>query len=208
MSTDWASVFQSRAAPHGQCASPAEIWDAVLGKLPVGRTRALLDHTVSCGECAQLWRIARDAQASDELRPAVVEHIPPWRAWLGWGGLVGLSAAAAVAFLILRPAEPSVERGRATTGALSARMPSTELPRDGFRLQWTPAGDGARYRVLVTTTDLTVVDTGNALTTPEYQVPAPRLAPFAAGTKLLWRVEAQLPDGKTVSSPATAVTVR
>jgi len=25
---------------------------------------------------------------------------------------------------------------------------------------------------------------------------------------LLWRVEAQLPDGKTVSSPATAVTVR
>ena len=208
MSTDWASVFQSNQAPHGRCASPEEIWDAVLGKLPVGRTRALLDHTVACGECAQLWRIARDAQASDELRLTVVEHVPPWRAWLGWGGLVGLSAAAAVAFLVLRPAEPPVERGRVAPGALSSRMTSTALPRDGFRLQWTPAGEGASYRVLVTTTDLTVVDTANALSTPEYQVPAPRLAPFAPGTTLLWRVEARLPDGKTVSSPATAATLR
>jgi len=208
VSTDWASVFQSNRAPHGNCSSPAEIWDAVLGKLSAGRARALVDHSVGCGECAQLWRIARDAQASDELRSTAPEPVPRWRAWLGWGTLATASAAAALAFVLLRPTEPSVDRGRTGPIALSARMASTTLPRDGFRLQWTPAGDGARYRVLVTSTDLTVVDVASALSAPEYQVPAARLASFPAGTTLLWRVEARLPDGKTLSSPATAVTVR
>lgn len=208
MSTDWASVFQSNRAPHGECSSPAEIWDAVLGRLSARRARALVDHSVGCGECAQLWRIARDAQASDELRSTSPVPAPPWRTWLGWGTLATVSAAAAVTFVLLRPAEPSVDRGGTAPAALSARMSSTTLPRDGFRLQWAPAGEGARYRVLVTSTDLTVVDMASALSSPEYQVPASRLASFPAGTTLLWRVEARLPDGKTLSSPATAVTLR
>jgi hypothetical protein len=208
VSTDWASVFQSNRAPHGECSSADEIWDAVLGRLSASRARALVDHSVGCGECAQLWRIARDAQASDELRSTAVEPAPPWRAWLGWGSLVTVSAAAALAFVLLRPAAPPVDRGRTGNAALSARMPTSTLPRDGFRLQWTPAGEGASYRVLVTSTDLTVVDMASALSAPEYQVPASRLASFPAGTTLLWRVEARLPDGKTLSSPATAVTVR
>jgi hypothetical protein len=207
VSTDWASVFQSNRAPHGECSSPEKIWDAVAGRLSASRARALVDHSVGCGECAHLWRIARDAQASDELRSTVPDPAPPWRAWLGWGSLAIVSAAAALAFVLLRPAEPSVDRGRTGNAALSARMPTT-LPRDGFRLQWTPAGEGARYQVLVTSTDLTVVDRASALSATEYQVPASRLASFPSGTTLLWRVEARLPDGKTLSSAATAVTVR
>jgi hypothetical protein len=84
----------------------------------------------------------------------------------------------------------------------------TSLPRQDFTLRWSSGPDGARYDLVVTTVDLEVIADVRGLDRPEHQVDAARLAPLAAGTRLLWRVVAHMPDGSTLSSATVGVSVR
>ncbi len=79
------------------------------------------------------------------------------------------------------------------------------LPRDAFVLRWTSAGPDATYAVAVTTPDLVEVFAARGVRTTEFRVPPEAIAAFPAGTRLVWRLDAQLSDGARRSSPAQFV---
>jgi hypothetical protein len=80
------------------------------------------------------------------------------------------------------------------------------LPREDFRLRWSPGPEGSRYDVRVTTESLEVVADAQRLAEPSFLVPESALVKLPAGGRVLWRVEALLPGGERVASP-TFVTI-
>ena len=215
MSARWAEVFQENQNRSGTCAAPSEIWEVVAGHLPHDRTQELLDHTLGCGECALLWRLAHEAQvaaAAEEApsaRPAKELGRPaPRLRWLGWGAVGAAGLAAALTFVLKpRPSEPQVVRGPGVGGIAPLTFDVT-LPRNAVVLRWADQGPDARYAVTITTPDSTPVDSALDLGRPEYLVPEATLERLPSGTTLLWRVEARLPGGRVVASPPARVQLR
>ncbi len=80
-------------------------------------------------------------------------------------------------------------------------------PRGSLVLRWTPVEGALGYAVTISTLDLARVDAVRGLTTAEYAPPAKALAALPPHTRLLWIVEAQLPDGLKLATPAFAVVV-
>ena len=74
------------------------------------------------------------------------------------------------------------------------------LPRDDFVLRWSPGPEGSIYAVTLTTESFQPVDAGEGLSDPERPVQEDRLVGLDSGARLLWRVEALLPDGRKVQS--------
>jgi hypothetical protein len=81
-------------------------------------------------------------------------------------------------------------------------VPDAPVPRQHFALRWSDAGQGARYSLTVTTADLAPVFSRTGLLETEALVPEEALAKLPAGAELVWTVEALLPDGTRLSSPA------
>ena len=81
---------------------------------------------------------------------------------------------------------------------ISPAAESDRLPRAACRLQWTRGPAGTSYDLLVSDDELTILATVKGLEEPHYTLP-PEKIPTSA-TKLLWRVTARLPDGRTVAS--------
>lgn len=215
MSARWAEVFQANRIPSGSCATPSEIWEVVAARLPHDRTQELLDHTLACGECAHLWRLAHEAQveAAREdaafLRPVQELGRPvPRVRWLGWAAVGAAGLAAALTFALKpRPPEREVVRGQAV-GGIAPLVTDVALPRSAVVLRWTDQGPEARYALTITTADLTPVDSALDLGRPEYMVPEAALQHLPSGTTLVWRVEARLPGGRVASSPPARVQLR
>jgi len=199
------AAFQARrtaaTTPEG-CPAAADLWSAVRGELPVEKRRALVDHTSLCGACAEAWRLAMDV--SRELPPVS----RPWRV-----SLAPLAAAAALVltlggawlFWAHRPVEAPGFRGGEAPVIRSLIREDAALPRSDFRLRWSPGPDGSRYDVRVTTESLQVLAGGQRLAEPSFLVPESALAPLPKDSRILWRVEAVLPDGERTAS-ATFVT--
>ena len=113
--------------------------------------------------------------------------------------------------MVLRWGGPSEEPGLRDQppDAIRPLVPEdTALPRQDFRLRWSSGPDGARYDLVVTTVNLEVIADVRGLDQPEHRVDPARLAPLAAGTRLLWRVVAHMPDGSTQSSATVGVSVQ
>ena len=199
-------AFQENRTAGEGCAAPEEIWEAVAGRAGEARTASLVDHTIGCGDCARLWRLAREAQAGPEPTPVVVRTRPAAR--IRWGAVAGAGLAVAASLLLVLRGHPgpNPERGPQAPTIASATAP--ELPRGAFLLRWAPQGEGARYRVQVTLPDLTLIDSAAELKTPEHLVPESALGPVPSGGSVLWRVEARLPDGTRVASAPLQTRVR
>jgi hypothetical protein len=195
-------AFQDNLQPGEGCASPEEIFRAVAGLEEQARTAALVDHTIRCGDCARLWRLAREAQAESAPAPAPAAEVIPLlqaRRWR-WGMAAGAGLALAASLLLVLRPPPAENPERGSPGRTIKSTTARELPRDEFLLQWAPQGEGARYRVEVTLPDLTELDSAAELASPEHLVPASVLGRVPGGTDVLWRVEARLPDGRTMTS--------
>jgi hypothetical protein len=127
-----------------------------------------------------------------------------------------MSAAAGVLIavsigLVIQLSPPTVEdtfRDSDRYAVDSLVTSDTALPRDAFRLRWTPGPEGSRYHVRVTTQDLTVLTTASDLLTPELVVASDRLATLPSGSQVFWQVDVVLPEGNTVSSQTFVVTVQ
>ena len=78
------------------------------------------------------------------------------------------------------------------------------LTRDRLALRWQGL-EGARYDVHVMTTNLDEIAVVADLSTSELRLSENELAGLEAGTVLLWRVEAYLPDGRRISSLTSSV---
>ena len=153
MSTRWAEVFQENRTASGSCATPSEIREVVAARLPRDRTQELLDHTLACGECALLWRLAHEAQVeaaredAASLRPAQELGRPvPRVRWLGWAAVGAAGLAAALTFALKpRPPEREVVRG-AAVGGIAPLTTDVALPRNAVVLRWTDSGTRSPLR--------------------------------------------------------------
>ena len=76
------------------------------------------------------------------------------------------------------------------------------LQRSRFVLRWSSLGADARYSLVVATRDLAPLHAASGLARTEHQVPEAALAPLAAGTEVVWTVEAVLPDGRRIEPVA------
>ena len=201
------------------CPAPEKIWDAVQGALPADEVREIVQHTAVCAACAEDWRLAhmlqtQDAATASVAPPAPLRFAPRFDRMRNWG----LAAAAALALVFVgvqwfqRP-QPggSVYRGE-QAGIRSLVADGQALPRDRFLLKWSApaaATAGTTYAVEVSTEDdLRVVSNAEGLKATQYQVPASALAGLPAGSRLLWKVETDLPEGSHVKSPTFITLVK
>jgi hypothetical protein len=192
--------------PRDDCPPAERIWDALHGQANVEERRAIVDHTVACPTCAEAWRLAMELGPPRSVPASARSRERSWRPASSWTWI----AAAAGLFLVagtlffsrsaLPPGDPVVRDPN--RGELRSLVPSgARLPRDAFRLRWTPGPSEARYELTVTTTDLTVLVMVRGLEHPQYDVPAGRLAGLESGARVLWRVVARTPGGAAVASP-------
>lgn len=188
------------------------IWLAVSGALPPEERREIVERTVTDPACAEAWRAANELWLASQSSAGRGTALPSRTAtrwaprWLAAAAVLVLGAAVAVVSLLDRERgdEFRASSELAVESLLPADMP---LPRDAFRLRWTPGTAGSRYEVRVTTDDLQVLATGADLTTPEFAVERALLEELPAGARVLWQVDVTLPDGGRITSPTFAATV-
>ena len=204
----FASVSQAEPVPAA-CPSPEQIWGAVRGELPPGEIRQIVEHTAACASCAEDWRLAVALQKPEGASNVVhaTERFTARQRLRNWG----LAAAAALAVAVVgiqwqqQKLEETAYRGEQAT-IQSLVEEGSPLPRNQFLLRWSAAAPGTTYDVEVSTEDLRVVASAEDLREPQLLVPASALAGLPAGTRLFWKVDADLPQGGHLSSGQTFVT--
>jgi hypothetical protein len=201
---DLRTAFQQLAADApAEAVDSDRIWDAVTGGLPPDERREVVDRVAHDPSWALAWRLAHELQAASRERA-------PRRA-LAWGRTAWGALAAGVIVMLglglwIRPAPEPGYRERRTGRVESLVADGLTLPRSRCVLRW--AGPvGAIYDLRVTSEDLVHVHTVSRLATGEYQVPETFLAPLPSGARLLWQVEARLPDGTTIAGETSTVRV-
>ena len=197
-----------------ECPDADTYWAAAAGELPFERVRALVDHGATCARCAEAWRILVDVRRAASEAGAEASDTPPLRSLVGgaparprlrtWTLLPpALSAVAAVGlWVVLRPAPvhpPPVERGTGSSAAVRAESPEVQPARDAV-LRWSEVPGASSYNVTVLTPDLVVVHQAVGVSGREFRLPE-AVRQRAAGSELLWNVDAVMPDGRTVASP-------
>jgi hypothetical protein len=204
----WAARAEDAAA-GANCPEAARLWEGLRGELPVDERRSLVNHIGDCAACAEAWRLghALQEEVQAELGPAVVPSqsaarpgltVPRWAYALAAGVVVLLGLVIWRASPGPRPGESAYRT--AEDAPLRSVVTSRVLPRGDCVLRWTPAATGARYSLLVTDERLTVIVRRQDLAEAEARLPPERLVELPAGAKLLWRVEALLPDGGRIVS--------
>ena len=190
------------AVPRDDCPRPEVLWAAVHGERPPDEVHRLVAHTAECGACAEAWRLARDLRGT-EAGPAVDPATSPAATWWGsWASLAAAAGVAAVAFsAVWRLSGPAVERAPAAPTLRALPADNQRLPRGRAVLRWTPGPPGSRYDVQVATADLRILTRARGLDVPELALPAAALAALPHGARVVWQVEALLPDGSRITSP-------
>ena len=198
-SDDRPRELAAHPAAAGGCRREQEIWRAVTLEATAEERRTLVEHLGSCAACAETWRLAVEFAAGTEPRT------PERRPIIGLPHLVGgaalLVAAAGVSWIVL-------SRDTDRQAAVSATRPiirsligdGAPLPREEFRLRWTPGPQGTLYDIEVGTADVKALAQGVALAEPVHLVPEDVLKDLAPGTSIAWRVHARLPDGSVADS--------
>ncbi|MPZ21230.1 MAG: hypothetical protein GEV06_25530 [Luteitalea sp.] len=206
-------AFQALGDATGRDCSDQElerIWQAASGELPAAARRELVERMSADPAGAEAWRGAWAlSQSSAEGVPASTRlhrrySTPSW-----------LAAAAALVVMLggllfqlnRTPADSTFrEPDRYVVESL---VPSrAALPRDAFRLRWTPAPEGSGYQVTVTTEDLQMLTTVSEVGATELLVEEDLLASIGSGERVLWQVVVTLPGGERVSSQTFVTRVR
>jgi hypothetical protein len=186
------------------------IWLAVSGELPAADRRELIDRMASDAACAEAWRAACELwQASQghagvALRPDRMG----WRSnWLLMAATILIATAVGVVSLL---DTPPADEFRASPGYVVSSLvqAETSLPRDSFRLQWTPGPEGSRYQVRVATDDLQLLAIAADLTVAEFVVQPAAFARLTSGSSVFWQVDVTLPTGERITSPTFVARVQ
>ena len=186
------------------------IWRAVAGELPAAERRELVDRIATDPACAEAWRVADDLWRASQGEGATgaAPLVRSWtRSWLAAAAVLMLGVSIGLVSYLNRP---QGDEFRDLHGyVVDSQVPSeTLLAREAFRLRWTPAPEGSRYHVRVTTEDLRVLATAEDLTVPELVVGPERLTSLPPGARVLWQVDVALPSGERVSSHTFVVRVQ
>lgn len=190
----------------GGCPSEDELWASAAGELSPPDDENVILHLARCSECSSIWRLARELLPEDHLKESSVVSIDRGRRSKTWRKallpaaavvLVGVGLGAGL-FLRSGPSSAPVFREQLDDAMISPAPDSDRLPRAACHLRWTRGPAGTRYDLVVTDDELNILATVKGLNEPEYTLPREEIPTSA--TKLLWRVTARLPDGRTVAS--------
>lgn len=180
------------------------IWRAMDGTLETNERRELIDRLATEPALAEAWRVAHELHAVSgvdaDTRAAARRPVAGWRrGWLAAAAVVLAGVSAVFVFQRARPADQTFRAGDgyAVESLIDA---DAALPRNEFRLRWTPGPPDTRYQVRVTTEDLQVLTIAADLPVAEFVAPSDTLAPVASGNRVLWQVDARLPGGERISS--------
>lgn len=188
------------------CPSADALWASAHGEDARHEDDVVLDHVTRCGRCAAAWRRAREMAGEVKLGAVRTGRR---RALLLW--------AAAAAVLVVAVVVPSLwwrERGsappayRAGERVAIAVESSPVLPRDRFVLRWSAGPRGTTYDVVVTTADLDTIAAEYGVDALAFTVHPKALSHVPNGGTVLWRVNAHLPDGRTLSTATVSTRVR
>jgi hypothetical protein len=205
------SLSQPAPAPEA-CPPPEKIWEAVRGELPAGQIREIVEHMAACPSCAEDWRLAVALQKPETASNVVhaADRFTFGQRMRNWG----LAAAAVLALAVVGvqwaqwKGDNATYRGDGVT-IQSLVEEGQALPREQILLRWSALETpGATYDVEVSTEDLRVIAGGDDLRDPEFQVPASALAGLPSGARLLWKVDAELPQGGHVTSNTFVTTLQ
>jgi hypothetical protein len=205
-----------RTAAPGDHVPAEDLWSAVRGELSADERRAIVDHTASCAECAEAWRLAVEV-TPDPIPVAAPAARPAWTPFRWPATFAPLAAAAALVAAVgagvwlsraPAPANTPAFRGGDAPVVRSLVGDDDALPREQFVLRWSAGPEGSRYDVRVTTEGLQVVAEAEGLTEPALVVPPTALSSLPAGSRLLWRVEVVAPDGERAASPTFVTRLR
>lgn len=217
-------AFQSLADDGGDTVDSEAIWRAASGEATPAERHAVIETMARNPAAAESWRIARalldelgegDPVAKDPGTPHEQSRIldPPRNRWRKT-----MLAAAASVVLVLGLGWWSSEDVWQSSAPIYREAPVSELtaeiadgvamPRQAFVLRWSSAGEGAHYRLRVLTPELRPVVDIDDLEATEVHLEPESLADIPDGTRLLWQVEARLPDGRTVASATFFAEVR
>ena len=209
MTSDWLRTqFQgSQVTPvDDACPTPEELWALTRGELASDSARRVVLHSSRCASCAAALRIAVEMGEQLEPRAAAPNVFPLRRLTVG----LGLAAAIAATIVVvprLSPTDIEVhERGGAEDGVRSL-VPSTPRPRSRLVLEWSAYPGALRYRVTLASADLHVLLQKEGVTGTRVEVPESVLTSIPSGARLVWEVEAILPDGRAIKSAAFDLTI-
>jgi hypothetical protein len=204
------AALAATAQPLDDCPEPARLWAAARGEAP-DEIRDLIDHTASCPVCAEAWRLALRLEDAAPAGGQSILRRPAVARWWPAAAAAALVVALVGGYQLREPASAPVPtlRSGAESGLVSDLAEGAVLPRDAGVLAWhvEPAREGLRYAVQVTTDDLRPLVTSAELETPRFAVPASALAQLPPGARILWRVEAFLPDGRPLTSQTFSVRI-
>lgn len=205
-------AFQALGHASHEAPSPADIdqiWRAVSGDLPAEERRRLVDRMATDAALAESWRIAQELYQAAPRSEGGVTPTRFWtRSWMGAAAALLVAVGVGVAVQLWRLTVQDTFRESAAYVVESQLKADASLPRNAFRLQWTPGPAGSRYRVRVTTEDLTILTTASDLSAPELVVSRERLSTVTSGSRVFWQVDVTLPEGTTVSSQTFVVRVQ
>ncbi len=192
--------IEGRAGTSGSCPTPEAIWEAARGRPDRRAVAAIVEHTVSCGECAEAWRLA----VAFEQPPGRLLSLPRRAATaLSWpqrlAAVAAVAALVAVGLTLLRGPTPGY-RSDPTQEIRSLLPEGAILPRERCLLSWSEVPGAASYELEVTTEDLRPVVRLETLSKAQHRVSASALAALPDGTLLYWRVTAVFADGRRVAS--------
>ncbi|RKH88679.1 hypothetical protein D7Y21_13780 [Corallococcus sp. AB045] len=197
------------------------VWRAVRQELPVEERRAVIERVAADPAWAQAWRLAKAmSQAAAEAErgapavvkaevpatavetPAKVVSLTARRFWQGRQAMTAMAATVVVlvgAVVVVRQqqaqVDPTLIRGGAAEAITSSVPEATALPREQFVLRWSGVPQAVSWSVQVSSEDLKVFHRAERLGSREYTVPPDVLAELPSGARVLWQVEALLPDG-------------
>jgi hypothetical protein len=192
------------------CPGAESIWEAVHLRLPAARRRSIVEHIAGCASCAADWRVAmRSEERTAEAAPEVLRFRASTRAaWVRRGAFAaaaaGIAAVGLIAVYRISAPEPvpPVVRAAQEVEIRSLVPEDRALPRDRAVLRWTPLEEGTRYSLELARQDLEPLDSAYGLESGEYRLSPEIVEKLEPGEAFVWRVEARLPDGRSVASPA------
>lgn len=207
------AAFRALAAETSEQCSGDDLekaWRAVSGELPAEERRGLVERAAGDPAYAEAWRIAYEVQRSQsETAPeALPARARSWNAtWLSLAAALVLVIGVALIQVQRPPADTFRDQGGPAT--VASLVPSDAvLPRDAFKLRWTAGPEGSRYTVRVTTEDLRVLATAEALASSEFVVPAESLSGLGKGSRVFWQVVMSLPNGESLASDTFVVRIQ
>ena len=188
------------ARPRDDCPPADALFEAATGSASHDRFESMVTHTLGCGACAESWRLAREL--TNDLQQGTAAG-RPWSRHLTWISLAAALVLVAIGLPLLRRSAQNdlpVWRSQERLEVRSLLSEDQPLPRDRFILRWSEPAAGARYTITVGGERLEPIVSRPELARPEFQVPPEALAALPDGAKVLWRIQARLPDGRVVTS--------